>query len=638
VTRPLAILERLLIVLVFAAAIYMAVRTPVPGKYEILPAGMLAGAGYVAWASLVVFVVRFARRQRGAGARWFAQGVALVLAGVFIAAAATRIALQVRESHALDHWPPRLALIRATTPNSVSPRERADWGARIAAHSFTGSPTETFSVPSGWPFPDDVTLALRKTSPRVTEIWSRAGDGTTTCVSLNAPSMLTGTTITPSVDCSTLKLAPAGIVFGRPLRPSIGPVPTVDAPGASNWLQYRADASRSGRNGDVLNTSQGWRTQIDGEIRSSVSVAGGLVLVGAHGTGSLTALDVTTGRPVWAVRVPNWIHQDPVTDGRIVVVGFGDNLASFGGRSPSGVAAYELTTGRLMWTSFEEGSVMTSPVIRDTVVIYGTGAGILRKRVLGTGRLLGEGMLPGTVTMAPPVSVGDTIVFSLDQNRVCALMISTLDSLWCRAVPHLRMMGHASPAIAEHEVIVSGAATLFAPTLREFFHLPFRVQRKLVRSALFPDGYDEFAGQLITALDLSTGKTRWRTGLFANPRLVVGHIAGTAAVADSIGAIVLPVSDTLVVFDVSTGRTLWTAPAHNSRGPPLIAGDRVVLAGHDGVIEVRRLRDGIRTCLMQRKVGYDRAGPTLAGNIVIFANLQGEVEAIPIARLLGCRD
>lgn len=622
--------------LAFVAAIFMAVRTPVPGKYEILPPGLVPGVAYIASALVVMLLLRQARSPRGAASRWAMRGAALLLVAIMTGAAATRLSMQVKESRALDHWPPRLALIRATTPNSISSHERAEWGARIAAHALTGSPGDSVVVPADWPFPDDVTLAVRKLDSRVTEIWSRAGDSTTMCIPLIAPTVLPDTAAA-SADCSKLKSAPAGMVFARPSRTTtIGPPVPVVAQATSTWQQYRGDATRSGHSSDSTTRSGGWSTRIDGDIRSSVSVVGGLVIVGAHGTGSLTALSLATGRPVWAVRVPNWIHQDAVSDGRIIVVGFGDNLPAFGGRAPSGVAAYEAATGRRLWTSFDEGSVMTSPIIRDTVVIYGTGAGILRKRVLATGRLLGEGTLPGTVTMAPPVSVGDTIVFALDHNRVCGQLISTLALLWCRDVPHLRMMGHSSPAIAGHQVIVSGAATLFAPTLREFSRLPISLMVKLVRSALFPDGYDEFAGQLVTALDLSSGETRWRTGLFASPRLVVGHIAGTATVVDSIGAIVLPISDTLLVFDVATGRTRWTATGHDARGPPLIAGDRVVVAGRDGVIEVRRISDGTITCTVHRAVGYDRAGPTLAGGLAIFANLLGEVEAMLIANLLSC--
>ncbi len=56
---------------------------------------------------------------------------------------------------------------------------------------------------------------------------------------------------------------------------------------------------------------------------------------------------------------------------------------------------------------------MTSPVVRDSFIVYGTAAGVIKKRSITTGAMLGETRLPGRVIMGPPASAGDTIVFSL---------------------------------------------------------------------------------------------------------------------------------------------------------------------------------------------------------------------------------
>lgn len=117
------------------------------------------------------------------------------------------------------------------------------------------------------------------------------------------------------------------------------------------------------------------RGTVDGPLRSSAIAVGDMVLIGSHGTGTLTAIDAPTGATRWVARVPNWIHQDPVTDGAIVVVSFGDNDASFQGRAPSGVAAFVLATGERLWTRFDESSVMTSAVMPDSTIVYATAIG-----------------------------------------------------------------------------------------------------------------------------------------------------------------------------------------------------------------------------------------------------------------------
>jgi outer membrane protein assembly factor BamB len=363
-----------------------------------------------------------------------------------------------------------------------------------------------------------------------------------------------------------------------------------------------------------------------------------LVLVGGHGTGALTALSIGDGEERWRTRVPNWIHQDPVSDGRYVVVGFGDNEGSFHGEAPSGVAAYELASGRHLWTRFDETSVMTSAVVVGNTILYATAGGVTRKRSLTDGRLIQEVQLPGGAIMAPLAVTGDTVVATLDRNVVCALRLATLARLWCRRFPHLRMLGHAAPAVAAGRVFVSGLTTTFAMTMRDISQLDGEARTDLLRRLVLPPHDDDISGQTFFALDLASGKTVWHASLFPMRREVSGHIAGTAALERGSGVMVLPAADRVVAFDADNGEVRWSFPAHESRGPPLLVDGHVVVAGSDGVIEVRDLSTGVLTCALRRRVGWDRAGPVQAGNLVVFANLKGGIEAIPVSALLRCNE
>ena len=117
---------------------------------------------------------------------------------------------------------------------------------------------------------------------------------------------------------------------------------------------------------------------------------------------------------------------------------------------------------------------------------------------------------------------------------------------------------------------------------------------------------------------------------------VDGHSAGTAAIANGIGVIILPFADTVVAFRAATGDVLWTSPGHQGRGAPLMVDGRVVIAGRDGVIETRDVNTGALLCTTHRAVGYDRAGPVLADGVLIFADLGGTVEAMPRSAVVHC--
>ncbi len=638
-TIGLSALERLAAIWLLLLVLFFALRVPAWGKYDPLPTGVIPGVCYLGIAALLLLVLRRAGRS-SLVTRWASHTAILLLMLLFTGMAWTRVEL-VREVNAAPNpWPPRPERIGTTNLDSLSPLQRAAWGARIGGHVALdrGRLVLPLTVPPEWPLPKDVEFAVRERGPQEFELWSRVSDGTAVCQSILLDANIVVDSVARKQRCSDAHRAPSDLYFATP--PRIADAwPSVSAPETRPaWLQYRADPARTARREDTGGTQPigGWHTLLDGRIRASVSVAGDLVLVGGHGTGSLTALDRTSGVVRWIARVPNWVHQDPVTDGRIVLVGFGDNDGSFSGWAPSGVAAYDLATGARRWTAFDEGSVMTSPIIHDSVVIYGTGVGQLRQRSLASGALLIDRMLPGTVTMAPPVVVGDTVVFSLDHGMACALLIETLESLWCHEFPDIRKLGHASPTIANGRVFLSGVATVMSPSLAEFRELWHVLQWRLIRSALFPGKYEVYAGQVFLSLDLHDGHQIWRSKIFEHFRDVDGHTSGTATIEDSIAVIVLPVADTVVAFLPRSGATLWTASGHEARGPPLILDHQVIIAGRDGVIEIRDLVSGVLTCTVRRPIGWDRAGPVVSGGLVIFANLDGEIEAIPTSDLLGC--
>lgn len=632
--------DRVIALMAVWAALYMARRGPERGINDLLPGGVTATVLYLAVAlAVVVALWQIHRRRRAARVigRVLAYSAATLLVLIGVGRART---LKL----AVPTFPPKAVESFAGRLEQLPPLERAEWGARIAAHRWADPASDSIAldIPAAWPFPADVQVARRRTAGGELEIWARAGDGSAACLTL-------GFYLTPGRDslarsrrCETLRQAPPTLSFAAPVRrdqadapPTL--VPPTSLPRREAWEQYRRDATHAGSTSAMGPATPGfeWTAQLDGPVRASASIVGDLVLIGAHETGALAAFDITSGTVRWTARVPNWIHQDVVSDGRIAVVGFGNVWPSFAGRAPSGVAAYALDSGAPLWTAFDESSVMTSGIVRDSVIIYATAAGTLRKRSLPSGALLATVQLPGGVIMGPPVARGDTLAAALDDNGLCTLRISTFEILWCRTMPGLRMVGHASPTIVDDLVLVSGPGTPRAASIGQLAAMPRKQQLSLLRNAFGPE--ESYVGQLVRAFDLRSGAPRWSTPLFPGDAAgLQGHSAGTAVIAGPIGLIILPFSDLLLAFDVKTGAVRWTTAAHRARGAPLVVGGAVLVAGRDGVVESRDVETGKLLCSVKKPVGFDRAGPARADSTLVFANLAGAITAQPLSRFVRC--
>ncbi len=180
--------------------------------------------------------------------------------------------------------------------------------------------------------------------------------------------------------CVESEYAPRGPWSEIELIQSIPLLSKAETHTVSPWPQYRRVGTKTGSVGSsgAYATAPFWYTTIQGQARATPSLVSDVVLIGTHGNGVLEARDRRTGLLLWRQREPNWIHQDAVSDGRTVYVGFGDNNRSFKGAAPSGVAAHDLETGERRWVRFADNSVMTSPVLWQHLVVFGDASGAVQ--------------------------------------------------------------------------------------------------------------------------------------------------------------------------------------------------------------------------------------------------------------------
>lgn len=639
----------------------------VPNELHEWPASMSAKLAVYGGAVGIVFVtLLIARMLRGAPRALFRLGALGVVALLVFS-------VQSRRGNAVAYaWPPKSVGDWAAIQRTMKPRERAEFGARVLMHrldwlrdangaAVPATHADSLAIPASWLFPDSVTVAIERGAGDTVRVWARS-DTAVRCAEVPQPAVshdaahtlpTRGSNETQELVPCAGRTAPPASAFVLPTR-TADPVAATAMPpsiGAA-WPQYRLDAAHTATVADMtpvptagdetsksvaqvdVASDSAWTSTIAGEVRSSASLVGDLVVVGTHGNGELAAFDRRTGALRWRRRLPNWVHQDPVSDGRVVVVGFGDNSNGFAGQSPSGVVAYAAGTGAPLWTVFDESSVMTSPIISGDALVYASATGRLRKRRLLDGTLVADSAMPGGVIMGPPAAVGDTAIVALDSHDVCAVLMSSFTRLWCRTFPHTILMGHYAPTVANGVVYAAGSVVFPGHSWSEFRLLPSATQFTALRSVLRPRFLP--LGQRLWALSLRDGSVLWAGPMHVDTKPIGGHPAGTAVVQGTHGIIMYPQQDTLAGFDTRTGVERWRMDGGGTRAALLLVDSLVIHAERDGTIVSRSVVTGKVHCSVKMPAGFDRAGPVRIGNTVVSVDRTGGVRTFPVSRLTHC--
>lgn len=501
----------------------------------------------------------------------------------------------------------------------------------VRARGGPVSPADLAPDPA-WPLDPSVRVALLPGAGggmRIVAGW--AGDALQCSVDWLGAEAVTDAPGHPAIACAPgsvplVPLPPAQLRRDTALRPPLPPV--------EQWPQHRRDAERGARGASTDTAEHWWRAAVPGPMRAPAGIVGDRVFVGAHRTGVLEAHDRRTGALIWRAREPNWIHQDAVSDGAIVAVGFGDNGGSLRGRSPGGVAVHDAATGARLWTAFADGAVMTAPVLSDGLVLSATSGGELAARDRLTGEIRWRRRLGGWSVMGSPLLVAGRLFVPGDRNALDVYALPRGEPLWSRRFEDLDFLGHITPSAAAGTVIVSAVADARPDAMTAAGgHLA------ALRGALFGHREGGLAGDhVLIALDAGTGAERWRVR-FPGTMAHEGHMSGSPVVTAGGLAVVLPLAQRLVMLDPATGQQRWEAslPA-TTRGPPAVAGEALFVTLADGSLGVYGVADGTRRCRYQLPEGFDRSGGSLAGGNLLVGGVQGGVYSIGVRTLLACAD
>jgi outer membrane protein assembly factor BamB len=273
------------------------------------------------------------------------------------------------------------------------------------------------------------------------------------------------------------------------------------------------------------------------------------MLLAAAEEGDLVALDAgkDPGSVRWRFHTEGNIYGPPAFDA--------ETGRTFFGATDKKLYALD-ARGLFLW-AFETGdNVASRPVVAGDTVVFGSENRNVYGLDAGTGRERWTVSTGGPIVSSPAFE-GGVVIIGSDDGAVYGLDPETGEQKW----------RYLAKAAVEAPITAAGGVAYIASRSGE-----------------------------LTALDARSGKEIWTSSQ--------GTILRTAPAVSKEEVFVVDDDYSLLAFDRRTGKKLWENPDGSYVGPPLVAGEELVVARNDGHIE-RLDFDG------QRSGGWDGA---VAGN------------------------
>jgi outer membrane protein assembly factor BamB/tRNA A-37 threonylcarbamoyl transferase component Bud32 len=161
-----------------------------------------------------------------------------------------------------------------------------------------------------------------------------------------------------------------------------------------------------------------WEFTCEDEVRSSPTVAEGIVYIGAYDN-NLYALDAQTGQFVWKYATDGGIASSPCVSRDMVFVGSEDRI----------LYAINARAGGIAWTCPTGERIRSSPRIEYNQVFFGSDDGHLYAVSAQSGRVTWKFQALGPIRSSPAIS-DDVVYFGSDDGHVYALDIQNGNMKW----------------------------------------------------------------------------------------------------------------------------------------------------------------------------------------------------------------
>jgi outer membrane protein assembly factor BamB len=327
------------------------------------------------------------------------------------------------------------------------------------------------------------------------------------------------------------------------------PAPLASQPAPPEWRQFRWSADNAGVVPGDLNVR--WRYKAGGGPIRGMSVAGSTLVVGTEGTGTVAALDLSTGVQRWIVELPAWVHGDPAIVGDATYVTFGSYPHDV---TPGGTWKLDLQTGRVRWKFASRVGMMPSPAIRGDTVLVGGADSCIYALAAADGRILRSWCTGGMIEMSSPRLVLDSMLIAGNASGyVVGFNARSLRPAW----------------------------RVRSPPIGHFGDPPFAFNGRLA----FITGYERQGDnmrQLLVALDPASGQLRWTRDL-GTGAAVSRNTSGTPTIAGDLVIVSSPVSRTVRAFRVDSGALAWSHQLDaGHKGAVTVIGEDVIFGDDSG--------------------------------------------------------
>jgi outer membrane protein assembly factor BamB len=403
------------------------------------------------------------------------------------------------------------------------------------------------------------------------------------------------------------------------------------------WPQYRFDRANRGDISATPAQIGAWRVATSDRVQSTPSVIAGRVIAGTHGTGDLYAVDLATGRCLWRVHLPNWIHSDAVGDAETIYVGFGNRHTIevpgehrwVEGQGANGVAAIAVESGEVRWVHPTLGAHMPSPTLVDGRLILAPAEGAISAVDPRTGRLLWTRREHLRVAMASAKADAGTIFLGGDPSTVVAVRARDGTRLWRTSLPGFALAtGTVTVAVDDSLVYTSAMRTAHTRDLMRLGYGRAAFHRVLAWLRIEPM-QDVLFEHRAFALDRATGRIRWSAPLGFGPP-VSDNASGSPVLFEDAAIFTSPASQAIWSLSRRTGTFRWRYDvAAMVKGIVSIARGRVYVGDFSGFVHEIDARTGAslrRACFGG---GFGPGGFTHIGDMVLFGARDGDLFALP---------
>jgi len=301
-----------------------------------------------------------------------------------------------------------------------------------------------------------------------------------------------------------------------------------------------------------------WEFACEDEVRSSPTVAEGIVYVGAYDN-NLYALDAKTGQFVWKYATEGGIASSPFVWRDTVLVGSEDRV----------LYAINARTGGIVWTCPTGERIRSSPRVEYNQVFFGSDDGHLYAVSAQSGRKTWTFQALKPIRSSPAIS-DDMVYFGSDDGHVYALDIQNGNLKWKfrtnRSVT-------SSPVVDEGLVFVGSTDWNVYALDAGWAIWRYRTNNAVISSPAINEGclYIGSVDGNLYAIETKSGRLIWRFP-------AEGQITSSPAVAE--GAVYFgSVDEHVYSVDVKTGKLRWSFKTGGPVPSSPFAADGIVYIG-----------------------------------------------------------